>query len=346
MNGDITVESEYGSGSTFKLTITLAKIGPHTHQDNAIIHLARDSHRKHDISCSECAIQNNLYPSKYNTVIFAYKNQTLINTMRYYLEKLNVKEVRIVTNAKELVVILQQHKEHHAQMLKEEADVQDPPVAVICDGMDSEMTNACEEFLNLPIFKIAVLVNSKQYELWNRLNYAWVTQPKKNTGDIKSPTSSNQLSPPTPDLFSLAKQQVQQQQPTLGALINSPNVILIKKPIKLRRLMTTLSGRKTSFVSTLMWNMDMNNTSNNTDSITPAEEPPSPISPIMGNSREKSTSSEQKIQLLLVEDNPINQKLVCRLLNNIGYKHVDLADNGQKAIEKIEERMGTPYRYE
>lgn len=45
--------------------------------------------------------------------------------------------------------------------------------------------------------------------------------------------------------------------------------------------------------------------------------------------------STEKISILLVEDNLINQKVAVKLLEKIGFK-ADIADNGVKAIEALE----------
>jgi CheY-like chemotaxis protein len=351
MNGSIHVNSEYGHGSKFTLTVNLAKIGTHTHHDNAIIHLVPESspsQTNHElnneenecgVACTECSIQHNLYPSKYRTVIIAYKNEVFTKILRYYLEKLQVEDIKMVSTVDDLKQALEEYKQEDQSTSNsnDEAEKREKSsIAILCDATDSSFTEVCEKYVDNPSFKIALFVTNKQYETWNRNNYAWVTQPKQT----KSPNATQTpQSPPTPDQFAIAKQTPQE------GLINNPNVILIKKPIKLRRLMTTLSGRKTSFLTTLMWNMDMNNTIlQSLEGLQPEGTVQSP----QQESQEQQKTEEKEVEratchLLLVEDNPINQKLVCRLLNNIGYSKVDLADNGSEALKKIEERNGEPY---
>lgn len=51
----------------------------------------------------------------------------------------------------------------------------------------------------------------------------------------------------------------------------------------------------------------------------------------------KSVEKDQKLEILLVEDNKINQKVAMASLKPFGHK-VDLADNGAKAMEKVKEK--------
>jgi CheY-like chemotaxis protein len=41
------------------------------------------------------------------------------------------------------------------------------------------------------------------------------------------------------------------------------------------------------------------------------------------------------LRILLAEDNPINQKLAIRILNKLGYQHIEVAHNGLEATQKL-----------
>ena len=47
--------------------------------------------------------------------------------------------------------------------------------------------------------------------------------------------------------------------------------------------------------------------------------------------------NHSSLRILLVEDNPLNQKLICLTLAKYGFT-IDLAENGSKALIKIKER--------
>lgn len=55
---------------------------------------------------------------------------------------------------------------------------------------------------------------------------------------------------------------------------------------------------------------------------------------IKGSRQDLPASTNQDTKILLVEDNPINQKLVLAFLNKLGYK-ADTATNGAEAIEQV-----------
>ncbi|MFM2124380.1 MAG: hypothetical protein RL328_831 [Acidobacteriota bacterium] len=57
--------------------------------------------------------------------------------------------------------------------------------------------------------------------------------------------------------------------------------------------------------------------------------------------KESSPAQESAAHLLLVEDNPVNQRVVIAMLKKKGYK-IDVANNGQEALE-ILEQAPTPY---
>jgi CheY-like chemotaxis protein len=49
-------------------------------------------------------------------------------------------------------------------------------------------------------------------------------------------------------------------------------------------------------------------------------------------------ADRQSARILLVEDQPVNQKLTRLMLNRLGYSHVDLAENGKEAVELVGQR--------
>jgi CheY-like chemotaxis protein len=44
------------------------------------------------------------------------------------------------------------------------------------------------------------------------------------------------------------------------------------------------------------------------------------------------------LRILIAEDNLVNQKLAVRVLNKLGYKKIDIAQNGLEAVEKISQQ--------
>eukprot|EP01136_Pigoraptor_vietnamica_P012632 Opistho-1_new@52793 len=58
------------------------------------------------------------------------------------------------------------------------------------------------------------------------------------------------------------------------------------------------------------------------------------------NDAKNSTAlkSEREIKVLLVEDNPLNQKLALKVLSKFGFT-ADLAENGRVAVEKVQENQ-------
>jgi CheY-like chemotaxis protein len=49
-------------------------------------------------------------------------------------------------------------------------------------------------------------------------------------------------------------------------------------------------------------------------------------------------ATQHPARILLVEDQPMNQKLTKLMLNRLGYKEVDLAENGREAVDLVERR--------
>jgi CheY-like chemotaxis protein len=88
------------------------------------------------------------------------------------------------------------------------------------------------------------------------------------------------------------------------------NVTVIKEPVSLQQLATVLSGRcKTS------------------DLLATHKERVRQL---------KDEFQKTNIRVLIVEDSPINRKVLERLLNNIGVRDVDTANNGLDGIQKVE----------
>jgi len=53
-----------------------------------------------------------------------------------------------------------------------------------------------------------------------------------------------------------------------------------------------------------------------------------------------SFATQNPASILLVEDQPLNQKIACMLLQRLGYGKVDIANNGQEAVDMC---AATPY---
>ncbi len=68
----------------------------------------------------------------------------------------------------------------------------------------------------------------------------------------------------------------------------------------------------------------------------------SPLTPLTPLPQEKPIPTGQTLHglrggILVVEDNPANQKLACAMLNKLGL-HADVAQNGQEALQRLQER--------
>ncbi|KAL0484013.1 gacS [Acrasis kona] len=351
MNGHIQVESEFKKGSKFIVTITLDKIGDHTHQENAIIHLVQSSSPTNHTSCQRCKIQSNLYSSKFDTVIIVNRVDPLSNVIQKYCKKLNVQNVIIVNDAERIIPTVDEYVDpsQPTPCTPTSTTTVTPPssstttndhssehcVAIIVDGLDTPSLEKCDSLSERSQCKVIVLVSNKQHDIFNAQNYRWTENPSSSSNS----DNLNRL-----NQHVQSKDLMNQHHATLQAVINKPNVIVMKKPIKLRRLMATLSGRKSSYLSSLIWNMDMNNTT--ISSMIQNDEKSEPPSKIETKEKEqeeyvKETPSVdiRDYKLMLVEDNPINQKLLQRLLNKIGYGRVEIADNGLEAIKKIDSQQ-------
>jgi PAS domain S-box-containing protein len=70
---------------------------------------------------------------------------------------------------------------------------------------------------------------------------------------------------------------------------------------------------------------------------TPTSTPAPPAPPVAKLAALPTTSSQIQttIPILLVDDNAVNQKLAKALLNKLGYRDIDTADNGQIAVEAV-----------
>jgi signal transduction histidine kinase/CheY-like chemotaxis protein len=49
----------------------------------------------------------------------------------------------------------------------------------------------------------------------------------------------------------------------------------------------------------------------------------------------ESFAAQHPARILLVEDQPLNQKIACMLLQRLGYSKIDVANNGQEAVEMV-----------
>ena len=47
----------------------------------------------------------------------------------------------------------------------------------------------------------------------------------------------------------------------------------------------------------------------------------------------------RKLSILVVEDNPINQRVMLRMLDKLGYQDISVANNGIQALAQLEKRM-------
>jgi CheY-like chemotaxis protein len=72
----------------------------------------------------------------------------------------------------------------------------------------------------------------------------------------------------------------------------------------------------------------------------PAPAPTPAATPATGQEAANSSSfaEQHPARILLVEDQPMNQKLTRMMLNRLGYAHVDLAENGQEAVDLVHKR--------
>jgi signal transduction histidine kinase/DNA-binding response OmpR family regulator len=50
-------------------------------------------------------------------------------------------------------------------------------------------------------------------------------------------------------------------------------------------------------------------------------------------------ASKFPLNILLAEDNPVNQKLAVRILNKLGYQHIEVAQNGLETLERLSKRF-------
>jgi signal transduction histidine kinase/CheY-like chemotaxis protein len=74
---------------------------------------------------------------------------------------------------------------------------------------------------------------------------------------------------------------------------------------------------------------------------TPAPVPatlPSAVAPPPRAAAAETSATDHQARILLVEDQPVNQKLTRLMLNRLGYSQVDLAENGQEAVDLVGKR--------
>jgi PAS domain S-box-containing protein len=102
---------------------------------------------------------------------------------------------------------------------------------------------------------------------------------------------------------------------------------IIRKPIRFTRLLSALSEQK-NIMSSLVWDRNLE----------------LQLQPISNGDRakENTTSKENScVNILVVEDNSLNRKIVVRLLEKCGFQSVDTACNGEEALRKVINKIGT-----
>src|ERR1051325_125852 len=66
-----------------------------------------------------------------------------------------------------------------------------------------------------------------------------------------------------------------------------------------------------------------------------AASPAAPSSPLVTRRTGEEDQPPGRVRILIVEDNPVNQKLVVRLVEKLGYR-ADVVGNGREAVEATE----------
>ena len=71
---------------------------------------------------------------------------------------------------------------------------------------------------------------------------------------------------------------------------------------------------------------------------TPNDVPISSITPIKRSLIDDNDTIDYSVPILLAEDNVMNQQIIRKIIRNMGFENVDVADNGQIAVEKFSKK--------
>ncbi len=63
------------------------------------------------------------------------------------------------------------------------------------------------------------------------------------------------------------------------------------------------------------------------------------LTPKMTKSLPKQKIPDRPQRVLVAEDNPMNQKVIQRLLVNLGFSHVDIVENGRQCVDLMRNQI-------